>query len=181
MKELAYHILDIANNSIRGEANNLWIVIDENKKENRLTCTIEDDGKGIKKEVLEKIKDPFTTSRTMRKVGLGIPFLNDTCLRCNGGLTIESKVHVGTKVTAWMENNNIDRPPLGNIASTITTLLTSEPVIHITYTHKVNQKSFSLSTQQLQEILGEVPLNQVEVVLWIKEYIKENISSLYTP
>lgn len=178
MKELAYHVLDIANNSVRGQAKNIIVTINEDMEHNQLHISIEDDGIGIKPEMLATIKDPFTTSRTMRKVGLGIPFLNDTCLFCNGGLDIESTVGVGTKVKAWMEYDHIDRPPLGNIPSTVTTLMTSEENINIQYIHQVNKKSFDVSTDELKAILGEVPLNQVEVVLWLKGYINENVTEL---
>ncbi len=178
MKELAYHVLDIANNSVRGKASNIKIMVDENIIDNQLIISIEDDGVGIPPEILKSIKDPFTTSRTMRKVGLGIPFLNDTCVFCNGGLEIESHLGSGTRVRAWMEYAHIDRPPLGNIVSSVTTLITSEEAINIQYEHIINGKKFSVSTKELKAILGQVPLNQVEVVLWLKEYIKENIEEL---
>ncbi len=144
MKELAYHILDIANNSVRGKAESITISIEENRTGNHFELVIEDDGVGIPGDVLKTIKDPFTTSRTMRKVGLGIPFLNDTCMNCNGGLKIESTVGEGTKVTASMELDHIDRPPMGNLASTITTLITSEEQINITYRHSVDDEAFEV-------------------------------------
>lgn len=178
MKELAYHILDIANNSVRGQATDLLVRIVEDEKTNWFTMEINDDGIGIPPEILKSIKDPFTTSRTMRKVGLGIPFLNDTCMSCEGELTIDSTVGVGTKVKASMKLNHIDRPPLGNITSTMTTLITSEEQINISYIHIVNGEEFEVSTNQLKEILGDVPLSQVEVVLWLKGYIKENLEEL---
>ena len=178
MKELAYHILDIANNSVRGKASTINVLINEDIIGNRLTMKINDDGTGIKEDILKTIKDPFTTSRTMRKVGLGIPFLNDTCMTCEGSLVIDSVVGEGTKVKATMRYNHIDRPPLGNITSTMTTLISSEDQINIMYKHIVNDVEFEVSTQQLKDILGDVPLSQVEVVLWLKSYIKENLDEL---
>ena len=178
MKELSYHVLDIANNSVRGKAKNIIVKINENLESNKLTLIINDDGIGIQPEMLATIKDPFTTSRTMRKVGLGIPFLNDTCLLCNGGLIIESTVGEGTNLKAWMDYDHIDRPPLGNIVSTVTTLMTSEENINIQYIHIVNNESFKVSSNELKAILGDVPLNQIEVVIWLKEYLKENIIEL---
>lgn len=178
MKELAYHILDIANNSVRGEAKEIIITIDENIIDNKLSFTIEDDGKGIPPDMLKTIKDPFTTSRTFRKVGLGIPFLNDTCVQCNGSLQIESTIGVGTTVNASMEYNNIDRPPLGNMPSTMMTLITSEGDINIKYIHRVNQSDFAISTKDLTEILGDVPLNTPDVMMWLKDFLSENIDEL---
>lgn len=178
MKELAYHILDIANNSVRGKASEITVEIIEDHDNNWLSMSIIDNGIGIPDEILSTIKDPFTTSRTMRKVGLGIPFLNDTCENCEGSLSIDSTVGVGTTVVAKMRLNHIDRPPLGNLSSTMTTLISSEEHINITYVHKVNEHMFEISTKELQDILGDVPLSQVEVVLWLKEFITENINEL---
>jgi len=178
MKELAYHILDIANNSVRGQADKIDVIINEDSEHNCLTMMIKDNGKGIPEDIQKSIKDPFTTSRTMRKVGLGIPLLNDTCLRCKGGLEIESTLGIGTLVKAWMELDNIDRPPLGNIPSTMTTLISSEEAININYSHTIKGHNFTVSTKELKDILGDVPLSQVEVVLWLKEYIKENLDEL---
>lgn len=178
MKELAYHVLDIANNSVRGQAKEIIVEIIEDLQTNWLTIEIKDDGTGIPKEILDTIKDPFTTSRTMRRVGLGIPFLNDTCASCEGALIIESEMGKGTRVKATMKYDHIDRPPLGNITSTMTTLITSEEQINIIYCHIFNGNKFEVSTNQLKDILGSVPLSQVEVVLWLKEYIKENLEEV---
>jgi hypothetical protein len=175
MKELAYHILDIANNSVRGKANEIIVEVIENPIKDDFKLIITDNGVGIPEQVLKTIKDPFTTSRTMRKVGLGIPFLNDTCINCEGSLTIDSVVGKGTAVIATMKYKHIDRPPLGNMPSTMTTLITSEESINIIYKHSFNNNEFEISTNDLKEILGDVPLSQVEVVLWLKDYINENL------
>jgi len=178
VKELSYHILDIANNSVRGKAKELEVKIIEDDQSNLFSIEINDNGIGIPPDILSSIKDPFTTSRTMRKVGLGIPFLNDTCISCDGELSIKSIVGSGTWVKATMNYNHIDRPPLGNITSTMTTLITSEEQINIIYKHIINNNMFEVSTNQLKSILGDVPLSQVEVVLWLKGYIKENVEGL---
>lgn len=178
MKELSYHVLDIANNSVRGQASEIRITIIEDGQNNRLTIAIDDNGIGIPDSILKTIKDPFTTSRTLRRVGLGIPFLNDTCINCNGDLIIESTVGKGTKVKATMELDHIDRPPLGNIASTMTTLITSEEAINIVYTHEINGESFEISSNEIKEVLGDVPLNRIEVIMWLKDFIIENIREL---
>lgn len=113
MKELALHVLDIAENSVRGEASHIGITITEDRRNNRFAMEIDDDGKGISPEILNTIKDPFTTTRTMRKVGLGIPFLDDTCRLCNGHLDLKSTVGLGTRLSAEMEYDHIDRAPAG--------------------------------------------------------------------
>jgi len=178
MKELSYHILDIANNSVRGKATEIKIDVVEDESSNIFSLTISDNGIGIPDSILSTIKDPFTTSRTFRKVGLGIPFLNDTCINCGGKLDISSTVGKGTLVSAVMELNHIDRPPLGNIASTMTTLISSEESINIIYTHTINGEQFELSSNDIREVLGDVPLNRVEVIIWLKEYLVDNIKEL---
>ena len=185
MKELSLHVLDIAENSVRGEAKNIEIIIGEDLKNDLFTIDINDDGKGISEEMLKTIRNPFTTTRTHRKVGMGIPFLNDTCIMCGGKLTIDSTVGVGTKVHAEMDYKSIDRPPLGDIASTLLTLFSSYPDIAFTYTHLFTgeqmdeAEEFSVSTEELNEILDGVALNTPSVFVWVMEFIKENIQALH--
>ena len=178
MKELSYHILDIANNSVRAKAKHIEIHILEDRVHDSISFEIIDDGCGMSEEMVAAIKNPFITSRTFRKVGLGIPLLNDTCKNCNGNLSILSKIGRGTKVLAQMQLSHIDRPPMGNLVSTIVTLMTSEDGIEYDYTHKVNEKEFHVATSELKSILGDVPLSMPEVVLWLKEYIQENLQEL---
>ncbi len=179
MKELSYHILDIANNSIRANATNITINVSEDLEKDTLELTIIDNGKGIPPQILKEIKNPFVTSRTTRKVGLGIPLLNDTCQNCNGRLTIDSELGKGTCLKATMELSHIDRPPMGNLVSTILTLLISHETIQIQFSYTVDNQSFSLSTQMLKDILGDIPLSTPEISQWIREYLSENISALH--
>ena len=166
MKELALHVLDIAENSVRGEASHIGITITEDRRNNRFAMEIDDDGKGISPEILNTIKDPFTTTRTMRKVGLGIPFLDDTCRLCNGHLDLKSTVGLGTRLSAEMEYDHIDRPPLGDMAATLMVLMSSHPDIAFTYRHIVDDVEFSepsefeISSGDLEDILDGVPLTK---------------------
>jgi len=179
MKELSYHILDIANNSVRAKASHLIINIHENREKNELKIIISDNGNGIPPDIYKDIKNPFTTSRTTRKVGLGIPLLNDTCLNCNGHLNIDTELGKGTRLEALMELTHIDRPPMGNLVSTILTLFVSHEDINIDFTYQVDETSFSLSTQMLKEILGDISLNTPEISQWIREYLMDNITALH--
>lgn len=184
MKELSLHVLDIAENSVRGEAENIDIIIHEDIKNDIFSIDINDDGKGIPQDMLKSIRSPFTTTRTHRKVGMGIPFLNDTCIMCGGSLTIDSAVGSGTKVHAKMQYSSIDRPPLGDISSTLLTLFSSYPNINFTYTHLYTAKDsgcaqeFTISTAQLNEILEGIPLSTPSVFMWVKEFISDNIQTL---
>lgn len=184
MKELALHVLDITENSVRGEAKNIEILIEEDRVRNRLSIDINDDGKGIDPEMLKTLRDPFTTTRTHRRVGMGIPFLNDTCLQCGGLLDIQSTVGVGTLVHAEMVLDHIDRPPMGDIASTLLNLFSSYPEISFTYRHSViadpeeEPRVFELSTKELDEMLEGVPISTPSVYVWLKDYIRESEKEL---
>ena len=186
MKELALHVLDIAENSVRGEASHIGITITEDRRNNRFAMEIDDDGKGISTEILNTIKDPFTTTRTMRKVGLGIPFLDDTCRLCNGHLDLKSTVGLGTRLSAEMEYDHIDRPPLGDMAATLMVLMSSHPDIAFTYRHIVDDVEFSepsefeISSGDLEDILDGVPLTTPKVYKWVKTYLEENIRQCET-
>lgn len=173
------HILDIAQNSVRANASEIWIEVKELISLNQFEFNIKDNGPGIADHILATIKNPFTTSRTMRKVGLGIPLLNDTCINCGGSLTIETKLGEGTVLKASMAYNHIDRPPLGDIVSTIVGLVTSNENKNIHYKHIVDHQEFEFETKEIQEVLGnDVPLTDLNVYVWMKEFIKENIDDI---
>ncbi len=178
MKELSLHILDIAKNSVKAKADKVRITVEENEEKNLLSIVIEDNGCGMSEEFLKTVKDPFSTTRTTRKVGMGIPLFEAAAVQCGGGLDISSKVGQGTKVDVRFELNNIDRAPLGDMAGTMTTLISGSPDINFIYTHIKNGKTFKLDTSELKEILGEVPLDVPEVIMWIDGYIKEGLLDL---
>lgn len=178
MKELSLHLLDIAQNSVRGEAKNIDIEVKEEKHLNDLIISINDDGIGIPKDMMESIMSPFTTSRTTRRVGLGISLFAATCESCEGDFRIESQVGKGTKVLAKMKYDHIDRPPLGDVASTLVGLFSSYPEIRFTYKHGYNKESFEVDTDQIKEILDGTPMSNPQVFSWLCAFIKENIEEL---
>lgn len=178
MKELSMHILDIAQNSIRGEGQHILIHIIESMSDNLFAMTIEDDGKGIPPEVLTTIRDPFTTSRTFRRVGLGIPLLQDTCRLCEGTLNITSEIGLGTKVIATMKLEHIDRPPLGDMATTMAGFICSHEERNIHYIHERNDRKFEVSTKELKEALGDVSLSESDVYLWLRNYIQQELEEM---
>lgn len=176
MKELSLHILDIVQNSVRARASEVEVSI--KSISGILTISIKDNGKGIEPDMLEIIKNPYTTSRTMRKVGLGIPLFNDTCQLCNGSLDIESQVGVGTKLVAMLEDEHIDKPPMGDIGATISGLMSSYPDINIIFSYCVEENCFDISTKEILDELDGVSIQSVEIITWIKDFIKENIQEL---
>ncbi len=178
MKELSLHILDIAKNSVKAKADRVLITVKEDEKENLLEIIIEDNGCGMSQEFLESVKDPFSTTRTTRKVGMGIPLFEAAAVQCGGRLDISSEIGQGTRVYTCFQLNSIDRAPLGDMAGTMTTLISGSPDINFIYNHIKNGKEFNLDTNELKEVLGEVPLNIPEVVIWIEDYIKEGLLDL---
>lgn len=179
MKELSMHILDIVMNSVKADAKLIEITISDSIKNNILKITIKDDGRGMSEEVLANVTNPFYTTRTTRKVGLGIPMLKETCERCNGSFNITSEIGAGTSVECFLERNNIDRAPLGNMGDTIMAIVNSLNDCELIYTHEADDNTFQLSTVQIKEILDTVSIKSNDVMLWIKEYVNENINNLY--
>jgi anti-sigma regulatory factor (Ser/Thr protein kinase) len=179
MKELALHILDLAQNSITAGADLIKLTINESLKNDILSITIEDNGCGMDVAQAEKVKDPFVTSRTSRKVGLGIPLMLAACQRCEGNLSIESQKNVGTKLIATFKHSHIDRAPMGNMAETIGCLIIGAENIDFVYVHIIDQEEFCLDTREIRQALGaEVPLSEPDVLDWIKNYINEGLSNL---
>ena len=121
----------------------------------------------------------FFTTRTTRKVGLGIPLFKMAAEQTGGFLSIESQLGNGTVVTAKFISSHMDMTPLGDINSTISILIRCNPDTNIVFTHTVNEQSFTLDTNELKEVLGDVPLDTPEVMQWIDDYLKEQTEILY--
>lgn len=177
MKELSLNILDVAENSVKANASLIEILLTE--IDNRLIITIKDDGCGMKKEILEGVTNPFYTTRTTRKVGLGLPLLKMAAEQTGGNMDIKSvseednrEVH-GTTVTAEFYTDHIDFTPLGDVISTIVTLIQGHPEFDFLFVHKKTDREVTLDTRELRSVLEGVPLNSYDVIKWIKDYLKE--------
>ena len=179
MKELSLNILDIAQNSITATAALIEIFICE--KDETLSFTVKDDGKGMTADFLSRVTDPFTTTRTTRKVGLGLPLLKMEAEMTGGSFSIKSKSETeyedhGTEVFASFNKKSIDYIPLGDIVGTLCVLISGAESVDIEFTHEMPQGKVSLSTKEMREILGDVPLSSPEVIGWVREYLTENYS-----
>ena len=173
MRELSLNVLDIAQNSISAGADVIEITVEESTPDSLLTIIIKDNGCGMDEESVKNVMDPFFTTRTTRKVGMGIPLFKMAAEMTGGSLEINSAVGKGTQVKTVFHYDHVDFTPLGDIDSTIVTLITMNSNINFIYTLKADQKEFRLSTQQLKDILGDVPLDIPEIVMWLKDYLKE--------
>lgn len=179
MRELSLNILDIAQNSITANASLITIEVLENTVEHTLLIGIYDNGKGMSEEQVKSVIDPFFTTRTTRKVGMGIPLFKMAAEQTGGNLEIESELGVGTQIRAIFKTDSVDFTPLGDVASTIQMLITMNIDRDFVYKHKVDEKEFVCDTRELKAILGDVPLDTYEVSQWILEFIKENTEVLY--
>ncbi|MBP1754519.1 MAG: Histidine kinase-, gyrase and HSP90-like ATPase [Firmicutes bacterium] len=174
MTEISLNVLDIANNSIRAEASLIEIIIQIQRDSDRLMITIADNGCGMTAEQIQQVEDPFFTTRTTRKVGLGVPFFKMAAESTGGSFHIESTLGVGTRVIAVFGLSHIDRMPLGDMNSTVHTLITLNTQIDFLYRYCFDDKEFTLDTREFRQILNDVPLNSPEVSAYIKEYLQEN-------
>lgn len=174
MTEISLNVLDVAENSIRAEAKLIKISVAADTKADTLTILIEDNGRGMTKEQIEKVEDPFFTTRTTRRVGLGVPFFKQAAMSTGGTFSIESEVGTGTLVKAVFILSHIDRMPLGDMTSTMHTLITFNQKTDFLYTYSLDDRSFTLDTREFKEILGDVPFDAPEVSSYIKEYLMEN-------
>ena len=147
MKELSLHILDIAENSVKAEASLIEIEISEDTGKNLLTIAIKDNGVGMSEEFLKRVKDPFSTTRTTRRVGMGISLFEAAAEQCGGGLEISSEQNVGTEVFVRFQLDHIDRAPLGDMAGTMQTLIGGSPDRDFVYSHSKDGKCFTMDTR----------------------------------
>lgn len=178
MQTLSDHILDIAQNSIRARASRVEIDLQENATKDSLVITIKDNGRGMDETTVAKVTDPFFTSRTVRKVGLGIPLLKQNAEATGGTLKIESKTGEGTVIEAKFGLSHWDRPPMGDIAGSIVILVSANPEINFIYRHTTGKGKYTFDTNEVKEILEGVPLNDPEIVMALKQMIRENIKEI---
>ncbi len=178
MRELSLNVLDIAQNSIVAGATLTEIVVEENTKENTLFIGIYDNGSGMTQEQVENVIDPFFTTRTTRKVGMGIPLFKMAAEQTGGSFTIESQKGAGTRVKALFKTDSIDFTPLGDIASTVVTIVSMNNDKEFLYKRILDGREFVFSTVEIKKILGGVPLSEPSVMNWIEEYLNEQYNEL---
>lgn len=173
LRELSLHVADLVENSIAAGASLITIEVIEDRQSDRLTLRVIDDGRGMDADWAARAADPFATTRTMRRVGLGLPFLKQAAELCNGGLTIDSELGVGTTVTATMQSAHIDRMPMGDLSGTILTLVVGYPACDFVFHHIVDGHTFEFETRSIKAHLGGVSLSEPQVITFLKKALKE--------
>lgn len=175
MKNIADHILDIAENSVRAEAHKVEVLLSINTKTNLMKLSFVDDGIGMDEEMVKKIQDPFFSTRETRRIGMGIPLLMQNSEMAGGQVVISSKPDEGTIVVATFEYDNFDCPPLGNIADAIYFLSTSHLNVRFIFEYKYDKTSYVWDTHEVAEALDGVPLNHYMVRDALMEMLESNL------
>lgn len=178
MKELSLNLLDVAKNSVTAGASRIEVTLSEDEQ-GWLTIAIADNGKGMSRSFLAQVTDPFTTTRTTRKVGMGLPLYRMAAEQTGGTLDIQSTEGVGTTVTARFDRKHLDCPPLGDLAGTVALLIQGSPELSWTYRHTTPAGTVELSTDELRAVLGgDISLAEPEVFAWITDYLSEQEAQL---
>jgi Signal transduction histidine kinase len=170
--------MDIAENSVNAGASRVEISVEENLNKDRLSISITDNGKGMDAEMVKRVTDPFITTRTTRKVGLGIPFLKEAAEACRGGLLIESQPGVGTNILVDFQRSHIDRMPLGNLPSTFLNLMIGYPRVNWIFRYRVEDRVFEFDDQAVKDILQDVPLSEPSVIAYLDRALTNGINEV---
>jgi len=178
MEDISLHILDIAENSIKAKAKNIKIKFHENKDKDQTTLEISDDGEGMDEKTLNRALDPFFTTKNTRKVGLGLSLLSEAANAANGTFSIKSEPGKGTHLKAVFQTSHIDKKPMGNMASTLISIISGYPEIDLVYIHSLDNEEYKLDTKEIKSQLNGIPINSPEVLKILKSNIKKGIDSV---
>jgi hypothetical protein len=178
MRELSLHLLDIAENSVAAGAHMVEITVREDLAGDRLYLAVQDNGKGMDAATVARVTDPFVTSRTTRKVGLGLPLLKEAAELCDGYLRITSEVGHGTLVEVEFQHSSIDRMPLGDLGCTFFSLLISSPEVNWVFKYQVNGEIFFFDDKPIKEELQGVPLTEPTILAFLRELILNGVASV---
>ncbi len=178
MKELSLHIMDLIENGVAADATLITLIVNENIQENKLTITIEDNGRGVSPDMLATMIDPFVTTRTTRRIGMGLSLFKAATERCDGRFDVSSEPGIGTRVSGTFRYDHIDRAPLGDMAVSIISIIAGYPEIDIAYTHMYDDNQFVFETNEIRVELDDVPLNEPAVLQHLKNAIKEELEKI---
>jgi hypothetical protein len=176
LREIALHLLDIAENSVTAAATCIEILVDEDMRNDRLKIVVQDNGQGMDETMLARVVDPFVTGRTTRKVGLGIPLFKAAAEACNGYLKIDSTVGHGTCLQAEFQHSHIDRMPLGDLAGTMLHLVIGHPEVHWFFQYQVGDHTFTFDDGPIKEELTGLPLTEPAILTFLRELLEEGVA-----
>jgi anti-sigma regulatory factor (Ser/Thr protein kinase) len=178
LEDLSLHILDIVENAIAAKASRIEVTVVEDPGKDRLGIQIKDDGIGMDEEIRQKAVDPFFTTRTTRKVGLGLPFLAQAAQEAGGTLEIESSPGDGTRVKATFQYGHIDRKPLGSMTETMVMLILGNPDVDFHYTHVKGERSYTLKSEWMKEKFHDQASMTPDAIQWLKKHLQEGLAGI---
>lgn len=178
MEDLSLHLLDIAENSVAAEASLIVIRIEEDQDRDILVLTVEDNGRGMDRRTLSQALDPFFTTKTVRRIGLGLSLLAEAARAAGGSFHLDSKLGKGTELRATFQLSHIDRQPLGDMSETLSTLIMGNPEVEIHYHHVYNGAEYSLNTAEIRERLGGTSLASIKAVRLIRRDLREGLARI---
>jgi hypothetical protein len=178
LRELSLHIMDIMENGISAGGTLIALTVEENGKENRLRITVKDNGRGIPSHLLDEVTSPFYTTRTTRRVGLGLSLFREAARRCEGEMEIRSEEAKGTEVRASFQLDHVDLAPLGDMAASLTSLIMGNPDVEFIYTHEIDGRVFRLDTREVKKDLDGAPIQHPEVLKALAGTIRESLVEL---
>jgi len=172
MEDISLHILDIVENATRAGATLVEVKIVNNREQDLFQIIIRDNGKGMDDDMVNRVRDPFTTTKTERRVGLGIPMLEQAATEAEGNLTIRSMRNQGTEIIATFKSSHIDRKPLGDLGSTLITLIMGNPDIDFVLSYDSDGEETVVDTREIKSELDEVPITEPAVLKMIRDLFK---------
>jgi hypothetical protein len=181
VEDICFHLIDLVQNSVAAGAGDISLNIMESKTQDILTLEVADNGRGMDTETQEKVQDPFFTTKSFKKVGLGIPLLKATAQTCRGDLDIRSNVGRGTQIKASLQRGHLDCPPLGNLEETLLSLLVSLDKINLQFFYRSDRGEFSISSNAIRQQVGELHFSHPEVYKFLREYIHEGLGQMLAP
>jgi len=181
VEDLCFHLLDLVQNSVAAGARNIRLTVIASAIRDSLTLEVSDDGRGMDRQTLLKVQDPFFTSKSFKKVGLGIPLLKATAQLCRGDFRIASSVGRGTTVRARLQKSHLDCPPLGNLEETLLSLLVSLDPINIQFTYRSENGKFAVASADIRRQVGDLHFSHPEIYQFLKQYIHEGLGRVLSP
>jgi hypothetical protein len=178
VEDICFHLLDLVQNSVAAGARVIRLTISESRATNTLSLEVADDGKGMDAATLDRVQDPFFTTKSFKKVGLGIPLLKATAQACHGDFSIRSEPGRGTEVKARMEKEHLDCPPLGDLEDTLLSLLVSLEQVDLQFVYRSDRGEFAISSGEIRGQVGALHFSHPDVYRFLKEFIRDGLSSV---
>lgn len=178
VEDLCFHLLDLVQNSVAAGARTIRVDIRESSERDSLLLEVADDGRGMDRQTLLRVQDPFFTSKSFKKVGLGIPLLKATTQACNGDFRIVSRPGEGTRVRARLQKSHLDCPPMGDLETTLLSLLASLDGVDLRFSYRKGREEFSLASDEIRAQAGGLHLSHPEVYRFLRSYIHEGLGAL---